>query len=781
MKIIKFENNEIFAKTFRSSFIRRNIVPIIGAGFTNGENTVNSKVPDGKKFREIMKKEICKHYPDIKEEDFENEGYKFSEIANEFFKRVPSDIYKKILKERFTKVRLSASKKNFLKINWPYIFTLNIDDAIEKNSQYEAVRPYRKLSNDCSELNCVYKMHGDVYEELTYDEPPNVIFSQEQYIKSLEANSSILNFFQSDYSSKNIIFIGCSLEDELDLKYAISTSTSEKLSNIERIFITGNEPTGLRRSRLEDFGISLVLLLDDYNEFYDFLFEIYDNIRFDEEKPFEIFKNPKIDICDIGSTHNKEFLLDVAGAKSAERILPFFTCDRDLISEIIKVVDNETVTVICGKRFSGKTFCAKNLAKQLQKRDVYYFPSNISLGKADIADISKIEDSYVIFDTNSINISSSEAIGSLIDIFVKKNTKLILFVNKSDSILNSIVSRLTNNNYFHLNNKFSDRESSLLNKRLSRIGLIKYKNSCTLIDNCYRAFKLYKKEVPFDTKKITDKEFLTTIILASDGKVYSVIFNLLEITKQQVDKYINKLSPFIEYQEVDRLEQHQHSGFKVVSNSSSWLFRILSEYKDDYGHNKVAEGVKQVVGLLIENQAYSYLYKKIITFDNLNQLFSGEERGEAGLILNIYEKLEELLYDDNHFWLQRAKSIRNLKRHSIKDLKLATDFAKKAFYDTTKDQLQVNATSTLALLYTRIINLQRYVDHTDVKEAINWTYGALQKTQLNTHYRQDILRKAKLPESDIINLCKFLLHNTVQLNREETKQAEFIVNLVVMS
>jgi len=237
MEIIQFSRQAELRDFYSVAISRRNLIPIIGSGFTKGEKSRFRQVPSGNEFRDIMIEQICEKSSEISSEDFKNDAYKFSEVANEYFKRVPTIEYKKTLRNYFTEVSLSQIKKEFLKINWPYIYTLNIDDAIENNSNYKPVRPYKKLSGFVEDMNCVFKMHGDVTEELSYDELPNIIFSQEQYIKSLERNASILNYFQSDYTSKNILFIGCSLEDELDLKYAISTSEDIRNGSVTRIFI----------------------------------------------------------------------------------------------------------------------------------------------------------------------------------------------------------------------------------------------------------------------------------------------------------------------------------------------------------------------------------------------------------------------------------------------------------------------------------------------------------------------------------------------------------------
>lgn len=82
-----------------------------------------------------------------------------------FIKKVDIGIQKSYLLNNFTKVELSQVKKNFLSLQWPYIYTLNIDDGIENNGDYTVVysnRPVDEAIFDHS--RCVIKLHGDVNE-----------------------------------------------------------------------------------------------------------------------------------------------------------------------------------------------------------------------------------------------------------------------------------------------------------------------------------------------------------------------------------------------------------------------------------------------------------------------------------------------------------------------------------------------------------------------------------------------------------------------------------------
>jgi len=778
MEIIKFEKNQCLEDLFKPALEKRSLIPIIGSGFTKGEKSLNGVVPDGEDFKNIMIDKICMHSDEISKEDFIQDGYKFSEIADEFFKRVPKEEYKQLLRSAFTKVNIHSAKKRFLKINWPYIYTLNIDDGIERNSDYQAIRPYKKLSKTIVDFECVFKMHGDVHEELSYEDMPNIIFSKEQYISSLESNSQILNFFQSDYGSKNCMFIGCSLDDELDLKYAIATTKHTGASISNRIYITTNVPKGLRKSRLESFGINKVILIDDYDEFYTYLYSIYDNNRFSQAKPFDSYKNPDINIYDSNLEKNKEYLIDIVGVKSSEKSLPFYAQEREVCYEITEGIQNEVVSIVSGKRFSGKTTIAKHLVKLCNDKAVYFFNSGISFNHTEIEDLSKLKKSILIFDTNSLDNKNILDIDKSLSKFHENEIRLVIFANESDNLFHSAATRLTNDNYYRIDNRLTTKVVTKVNQKLSQIGLINSDKDKTILDNCYRYFEAYEETLPIQIEKITDKELALLIILATDYKTYSVILNILGISRDELNCFVNKMSPFIEVQDIGALEAHQHSGFKIVSNSSSWLFKILGEYRIQTGSEKAAEIIYEIVSKLRGKANFEGTYKKIISFDNLNQSFYRKGGGSANLIFNVYEKLENILYEDGHFWLQRAKSILHLKRHNIDYLNTAIYYAKKSHHDTLNSKLQINTTTTLAMLYGRIANLESYSKKDTVVNAIDWYYAAFQENQYNKRYIAGILGKSSKRDNDVSKLCSFILSKNSNLSGKARGNAEFVVNKV---
>lgn len=111
---------------------KRMLIPILGSGFTRNCESYAGKVPSGEDYKKYMIGEILKErkYDDTQKKKYENK--QFSEISTIYHKVISKEEQRKYLRNNFTKVKLNGEKKKFLEIDWPYIYTLNADDAIER-------------------------------------------------------------------------------------------------------------------------------------------------------------------------------------------------------------------------------------------------------------------------------------------------------------------------------------------------------------------------------------------------------------------------------------------------------------------------------------------------------------------------------------------------------------------------------------------------------------------------------------------------------------------------
>jgi len=182
---------------------------------------------------------------------------------------------------------------------------------------------------------------------------------------------------------------------------------------------------------------------------------------------------------------------------------------------------------------------------------------------------------------------------------------------------------------------------------------------------------------------------------------------------------------------------------------------------------------------LVEKSEFRSIYGKIIGFDNLNQIFYNKNRGAANLIFEIYSALEVFLFKDQHYWLQRAKSTLYLKRKDKKMLQVAIDYAKKSYYDTDNIKLKINSTTTLALLYGRLANEQKYADLDILKDAIHWYHDSLQDRGVNKRYIDGMMNRDR-NRNDLIELSKFLMKNgTKSFGSDILRKIDYLLTRVI--
>lgn len=359
---------------------QRKVVPIIGAGFTGGEKSFNGYVPMGNKLKEIMLDAIITNCDDSSLIS-DIADISFDELSEYFLDEriIPLDKRLKIFKDYFTDVSLPLYKINFLKI-WNYIYTLNIDDAIEKNANFKKIVPYSSIRDEQVNIvkahNYVLKLHGDAEHEILRNCNENIIFSFTQYIASLrsKSNYSLLKSIQSDYKQKNIIFIGCSLKKEPDL-LQLYKEVENDIYATSIIYLCCDEPNDKDKRQLKRYGINTILLVDNYDAFYKDIYTEYTKKRSTEELDSFKFKNPSIEII-----RSKKEILNIFGfgreifdIKTSRFCVPSCVTERGVLDEIFVELKSNDFILIKGRRLSGKTTLLHFIIKSMPSYNIIFF------------------------------------------------------------------------------------------------------------------------------------------------------------------------------------------------------------------------------------------------------------------------------------------------------------------------------------------------------------------------------------------------------------------------
>ena len=83
----------------------------------------------------------------------------------------------------------------------------------------------------------------------------------------------------TDLSYSNTLFIGCSLSDELDLLDVAQQLKTDSTAHINRYFVTDKQPDEYLTVDLEDYLIDTVILIDDFDTFYQDFIDLAKNVR----------------------------------------------------------------------------------------------------------------------------------------------------------------------------------------------------------------------------------------------------------------------------------------------------------------------------------------------------------------------------------------------------------------------------------------------------------------------------------------------------------------------
>ena len=776
-------NLEGYINELSSQFENRKLVPFIGAGFTTGHKTESDRVLGGKKMRDLMIDLIASKHPEYSKESLSS--FKFSDVADFFWYLVPKEDIHGVLRRHFVNVTLTELKKSFLSVDWPYVYTLNIDDGIEKNSKLIPVLPNRSLNENIRRLSCVYKLHGDARSEITYKGEKSIIFSRGQYLLSVKENHELLSLLRSDYQQNNLLFLGCSLEDEDDLRTIYEEVRQEKSNLCERLYVTDEQLSAIALLRLEIFGITRIVRVNTYQEFYQTLVEHLKPISSRVSDAYVKFKNIHSVRDGFGLKEALPYIYreySSADIKSNEILVPSFTIERTLQSFLLEATKTSNFVLVNGKRCSGKTLLILNALNSVASLDLFYIPSDMSFEDDGLDILINRKNSIIFFDTNSLSYENAIYFVNHRKEIAKRNIHLVIALNNSDRIINSILVNVPEISVLELPNRLDRNENHRISDSLSRSGLIKFQESTTILDNVFLFADTYKINLEFLSQdfanNVQDQDLRMLIFLASQEKIYYGEAYSIGITNANIDAILERYDPFIQVEEVDVVERFTHSSRKVVSNSNKCLFFILGQFINNNSRGK-ARAISAVIDLVdMLHRTNNEKYKQITMFDNLNQIFSTQQRGMRVLIQEIYVGLEKILYQDPHYWLQRAKSILHLQYNSIEAIKLATSYAKKAVTEL-RDETKAHATAlfTYAMLLGRLCNLEQFDSNTAVSEAIIAYHSALTLSEFNEAYIQDLLFKAKVQrrQNDFFQLCQVIASRSNQF-RSYSSQIKFLLS-----
>jgi hypothetical protein len=753
---------------FETMFRQRNLVPVLGAGFSEGAPTENGRVPDGAQFTKIM---LDCLEASVGPDAASLSGKAFAEIAEYFLNPefVPTERAKEVIKRYFIGVKLDEKRRAFLGSPWPYVYTLNIDDAIEANSAFRnKVVPNRAISTTAKSLPCVYKVHGDAAEELLYDEPSKIIFSTGQYVRSLATNASMLNSLKTDLTEQNTLFIGCSLSNEIDLLFALAEYSGAFPEGRRSIYVSNEPLNRFEIAKLATHGINTVLQVSDYETFY---LQVAQWGR----KAFlssGSLRGPLLVTTErmrrVGMDHslNLSFLLrDPDFRRTAGEVeLPAYQIRRDIEDAIIRAAGTEPLVLVRGRRFSGRTLLLRSLAFAAKSKDVYFVESNTRVSEEVLGELVDSENTLLLFDTNSLTADTAYSLSKAKGKLAGKHSSAIVAVNRTEpDIVGALVRQIDDKADFELDAKLSEHECSELNKKMDSLGLLRFDFRRTLLENTFQILGQYPDRLSELTRprKLDEREVELLLVLAVADKAYSSLATALDIRVAELFSMCERLAPIVDLVDTQRDEMPDtHSRHKIIANSRTGLAMQIRGIIKVNGYPWIADRFSNLVKRLIELPEFASVGHSMFMFDAINDVLSqgagvGEGIGYKPVVRSLYESLQSTLSHSPDYWLQRAKAVLNIEDDEMPLLE-GVDFATKCYREAERERSIDNAEFLIALLYGKICWVTRYKKSSYVISAIQWFKRAIRNYSRNTNYVRTMLDHSKHRKNYFDMLCDHL-------------------------
>ena len=704
MRVVKINDikNELVSNMRRNS-----LIPVIGSGFTRGCKSTCGEVPSGRDYKIYMVKEIVKALSLSESEEKDLLKDSFSNVSSIYHRTVPFHDRISYLKANFTNVDLESEKRDFLTLNWPYIYTLNIDDGIERCSEYShVIYANRDVNDNIFDSNkCVIKLHGDINEMLTYNDSHSEVFTQEQYVASLRDNKSLLTKLKQDALFQNLIYVGCSLDDEIDL-LAYSLPESNTTVRTSKYLCAISTPSTIEQLKFEKYGITHCILFESYDSIYNELFQIgleSEKISVDD---LVAFRSMSINLLPSTYEKNQPYLffgksLIEKNTSSRAISLPYYFISRTITGTVISNFNYYNIQVLVGSGCSGRSYIMADIVYRIRDKDIFLFETKDRLNDAAFNSLLNREDCILLFDSNSLTPSQIQQL--LLSKKTLSNNRIfvVIFAGKKDRDLSGILKlyeiqgKLSENDYYiaSINNKLSKDELDQLNPLLTAINVGVFNEKKTIVDNiiiCGYKLRIKTKYNNYNPQLRTALDVAALIALATEKKIYANRAVELDILDQIRDQNL-KLAPLVDSEVTWSYEKStgDNSPLKYVLNAEYWLYEYLGQFaNNEKNHEIIIDAYKHLIQRIIEQEgpldlmspAREASYKNYILFDNINLIFRSGSRNGSVLIRVIYESLNDYLSVDPNYMHQRAKCYIKSAQYET-DSSIKEDFLDKAFRD----------------------------------------------------------------------------------------------------
>ena len=355
--------------------IMENSVPVLllGAGFSIGATNEYGPMPNGEK----LKVELLTNF---------FSGDEIDELSTENLKEVCSNIVNdgnanelnNYLTNKFKDATPAEWQFKFAEYPWNKIYTLNIDDVVEKvyeKSGKKLIVQRKEQEKATLGVPILIKLHGDVR-----DSKAGYVFSDNEYMKNFTMPNCSIDSFSHDFFENDTIFIGTEFDEddiqtELFKRYKIGYNdfhqhyfvSPEIKSRKIRKLIERHDNYHHIAMRAEDFiaNICNVKNRQDNLSYYEsqlksagFL-KVSDALKI-HQSDTKIYSGAKTTYDDIKNDYDIDYY------------------DRNTIFSAAIGDRNSVAICIYGRSFIGKSTYAKRLLYDFAMKDYYAFELKVN-------------------------------------------------------------------------------------------------------------------------------------------------------------------------------------------------------------------------------------------------------------------------------------------------------------------------------------------------------------------------------------------------------------------
>lgn len=700
-----FEDKNLIEELFDKRIQLGNLTPIIGNGFTGGLRTSDGAIPSVSCLIDELVTILSK-ITDINKEEYKDAS--LTDLSDLFWEMISKKENKKFqnqfqdfIETNFTKsCDIEQPKRDFLNSDWSTIFTLNYDDSIENVLDINVIIPYDSISFS-NRKKYLIKLHGDAKKYVLTGDKKFCILGNQQYanlIKDKE-NEDVLNALADAFYSKDIIFVGCGLDNELDILYSVDTQLYQKLKIDKEhrvIYLLYNDDgKEVQFIKYKKYAITDLVIVDRYTivDFYEMIYNLSSkNKKLRDDDILKDYTDIKFEYLDDKNMDNIGYLFFNNKVNIYNGIikLPSFFINRTRGDEIIRHLENksEVLHIVYGSNLSGKTYLLIQLLNYFNHRKVYYFPSNKPLDDELLNKLIEKDEVIILIDEGVVSFEQyTNILLTSLDKIKEKRIKIVMNINKSDSEFykNFSINKdvYENRILLHpLENKFDKTESQNFNDKIGILSLVPYNDNNTILDYLYRAESsiLSRKQKPILPRvhflnRNEEEKVRALIVLATKGAITSK-----EAIEVGVDSslYIlaSEFSITIQKDYMSEMERigNLQSGFKFILNSSYWAIKCLSNFaSNQHNHATIVKAYHNIISSYegLNVNVFNNKAKIYYMLDKIQMLFSdNSNKGMLRLPNSIYEELHSSLSKNFHFLHQEAKcKLRVARRESNNDNK----------------------------------------------------------------------------------------------------------------